>query len=1054
MGLDSHYGRLESVLKGIALRLKLLIALESLLRLASVFLIILLGSLIVQEAMKAFPYLPFVYYLLALFTLVLVFLMGLWRTTSRQSIARIARGLEEKFPRLKDDVTNALLLHHKINRPYGSDQISEGLVTAHLQKTADEVSEIHPKQVVNFRRALPNLRILIPLFFAFTLVLALDPPFLKRSLASILHPFSALPARETFISVEPTPSIVLRGTPVVIRAKATGYIPDRLFLRLWPEKGDVIRLHMASEGNGNFTHRVASAQTSFRYQAFGGRANSPVYDVGVVDAPDIANIRLTLIPPAYTRLPREVKREEHIEAIKGTVVNLKARTTKVVKEGKLVLNERDQLLLKVEGDRLEGTLLVFNPGTYSLWVRDELGFENANPVPYRIHLIPDKYPEGEILSPTEEIEVSGSEFLPVTYAARDDFGVTAVRLIYQVAGKEGSITLKSLKERRSAGPELFKWDLASLALTPGDRVAYRLEVWDNDSVSGPKAGYSRTFSLLMRDEKDQTAQEAERAQEIADALLDLLADQLEEIKDRRGLSDEIASIMEKVDKHLALMRTERMERFDWQSLRRNLATLNRRIHDLPRETATQEMERLALLAQDLVKKTRMHEVEALAREIKNRQRRLLDALRDQKGPLTPEALQDLMKELKKLKNLISQVMEALSKMATQLPDAFINSPELRALDFQDLFKDLDDIQKKLMSGDLAGALEAAQNLLQNLSEMMAAMARAGAQANSGALNRLQSEMSRRAGELEKIVAEQKEILSQTDSVDRELKRLMEEETEKRLSVMMSRLQEILEELRRLLPSEEGDPVMEMERLLKGKQVEKLSDRAKNLENELGGSADVRKLVEELRRMTKALTPDQGEVMNEESREKFPDLSARQEKLQGRTQNLGGTLEMLSQLFPGMNTEIITDLKAGADSMGRASEELEEEDASGAIPPEQEAIQRLTRSQKSLQQMAKQMAQQMAMGMQANPLGYPWGYDPRGGWYYGPWGPMPTLPQPGVRRQRERGYTGLDREEFETPSKDAYKAPQILREKVMEALKEDIPSQYRREVERYFKGLTE
>jgi hypothetical protein len=108
----------------------------------------------------------------------------------------------------------------------------------------------------------------------------------------------------------------------------------------------------------------------------------------------------------------------------------------------------------------------------------------------------------------------------------------------------------------------------------------------------------------------------------------------------------------------------------------------------------------------------------------------------------------------------------------------------------------------------------------------------------------------------------------------------------------------------------------------------------------------------------------------------------------------------------------------------------------------------------MQQIAQQMAQQMAMGMQANRWGYPWGYDPRAGWYYGPWGPMPTLPQPEVRRPREQGYTGIDKEEFTPPSKDAYKAPQILREKVMEALKDDIPSQYRREVERYFRGLTE
>jgi hypothetical protein len=141
-------------------------------------------------------------------------------------------------------------------------------------------------------------------------------------------------------------------------------------------------------------------------------------------------------------------------------------------------------------------------------------------------------------------------------------------------------------------------------------------------------------------------------------------------------------------------------------------------------------------------------------------------------------------------------------------------------------------------------------------------------------------------------------------------------------------------------------------------------------------------------------------------------------------------------------------------MGTASGELDGEDAAGAIPPEQEAIRSLTRSQQAMQQMAQQMARQMAMHMQGNRWAYPGGYDPRSGWYYGPRIPMPTLPQPDVSRPRERGYTGIDREEFDPPSKDAYKAPQMLREKVMEALKEDIPSRYRREVEQYFKGLTQ
>ncbi len=1046
-----YFDNLENVLKGIALRMKLFVAFDSLLKLCTFFIIILLGSLLVEGVKTLLPYLPFVYYLLALIFLVLVLLQGFWRVISGLSMQRVARKLEAAFPRLRDDVTNALLLFRQSGRSSDADEFSDGLVKAHIRKTADEISDIHPNQVVKFGSAWSSRgKFLLPLFFAFMAVFTLDSQFPSRPLAYILRPISALPERKTIISLEPTPAIVLRGTPVLIDAKASGYIPENFLLKLWPEKGDEIQFEMATSEEGHFTHRIASAQTSFRYQVFGGSASSPVFDVGVVDAPDIGDIEVTLIPPGYTRLPRAVQTEGHIEALKGTVVSLEARATKAVKSGKLILNRKEQILLEVEEDRLKGNLLVFYPGTYSLSIKDDLGFENTNPVQYRVQLIPDKYPESEILSPAENLEVAGSEVLPLTYTAKDDFGVTTIRLIYQMAGKERAVTLKSLKESRFAGPEVFKWDLATLALTPGDRVSYRLEVWDNDSVSGPKSGYSKTFTINIRDEKHRAARETERAQEISDAMLDLLADQLEETKDREALSKEITRVLEKVNRHYERMGREKPERFDLESLKRNLTTLQRRIEQLPNETVTQEMERLSLLAEDIAKKTRMREVEALAREIRNRQRRLIEALRDQKGALTSEALQELMKELESLKDLVSQVMEAFSKMASQLPDEFLNSPELSGMDFKDLFKDLEEIQKKLMEGDLAGALEAAQNLLQSLSEMMAAMARAGTQASMGSFNRLQSEMSHQVGELEKILKEQKEILSRTDSTDRDLKRLLEEETEKRLSEMSPRLQEILEKLRNLLESDEGNPVSEMERLLKEKRLESLSEQTRSLENEFADRPDVQNFLEEISRMMKMLSPGPMDVMDEESRETLSSLSSRQESLRERTQNLGDALERLSQLFPGMDTRIIDDLKAGAGAMDKAFGKLDQEDAPGAIPPEQEAIQRLTRSQQSMQQMA----QQMAMGMRAGRWGHLWGYDPRGGWYYGPWGPMPTLPQPELRRPREQGYTGIDREEFDTPSKDAYKAPQILREKVMEALKEDVPSQYRREVERYFKGLTE
>ena len=1047
--LNRDYGLLLSFLRNVSLRLRLSIALEILLLFSCGFILILLGTLFTLKLREAFPYLPFLYGLMAIIFLCSLMLLGLWRMAFRPSMERVARGLEEKFPQLTDDVTNSLLLFEQVNKGKGSEHLSEGLIAAQIRRTANQVCTIKPWQVVSFKKAFRHLKLLVPLLLAFMVVLVLDPHFLGRSLALILRPFSSLPMNETSLSIEPRGATLLRGSPVVIRAEVVGKEPEKLTLAVWPEGREVTHMSMEPEGKGKFMFRMDSAQFSFQYQAYHGRAASPVYTLRVIDPPEVGKLKLTLIPPDYSRLPREVRGDGNIEALKGTVVNIDALATKPVKEGKILLDQGNELLLDVKDDRMKGSLLVLNADRYAFKLKDNLGFENPNPAKYQIRLIPDQYPEGEIFKPGKDLEISGDEILPIIYTARDDFGVTTVRLSYQMGGLERFILLKSGSNGRFLGPETFKWDLGSLSLTAGDKVVYSLEVWDNDSISGPKKGYSRTFTLSVKDERARAAKEEEEAQHIADALLDLLADQLETKRDQKALSKEMDEILKRVDKNLERMK-DRVERFDLEALRRNLESLKNRLFEEPKETVTQEIERLALLAEEIAKRARMNEVEALAREMRNRQRRLIDFMKDFKGPVPPEHLNAVMEELKKLRDLLSSVMEALGKMATRLPEEFINSQELSGLDFQDLFKDLEEMEKKLMAGDLAGALEAAQRVLQALTEMMAALGRAGTMAGRSSFDRLQGEMSRQTGELERILAEQKEILRETEGIDRETRRRIEEEAEKRLNQSLPQCKERLEGLRRSLPAEQSDSIDALEELLKGSKLERFSELSKELERELSHKPEVQRLIQELREMMENLVPKSEEVLASESRDKFPGLSSRQEGLKERTEGLRKTLEMLAQLFPGMETDILNDLKEGADFMGKASGTLRAEDAPGSIPPEQEAIKRLTRSQQAMQQMA----QQMAMRMQAMRWGYPLAYDPRPGWYYGPWVPMPTLPQPELNRPREKGYTGIDREEFDPPSKDAYQVPKIFREKILDALKEGVPPSYKRDVERYFRGLAE
>jgi hypothetical protein len=1046
---SQHYDRLCRFLRVLALRLQVLFVLEFLVLFLAAFLLALLGSFFPLALGEAFWYVAFAYSLGSLALLAFLLVRGLRKAFLRPPPARVAKELEAKFPHLRDDVTNSLLLFPQLNPESGPGQMSSGLIAAQIRKTAGKISSLHPSEVIRLKRAGRHLRLLAPIVLAFLAVIILDPPFLARSLALVTNPLSALPARETLISLDPKGSVILRGTPLRIQARATGTIPEKLSLAIWPEAGQEVRVAMNSQGEGRFSHQVGNPQVSFRYQAYNGRSASPVYALRVVDPPDVKNIRLTLIPPEYSRLPRETKEGGHVEALKGTVVNLEGELTKEVAQGEMVLNQESSLPLEVQGESFRGNWLVLYPGHYSFKVKDEFGFENPDPIRYAIQVKPDNPPEGEILLPAQDLEISGEEEIPVMYRARDDFGITAVKLLYRKGEREYSIGLKSPGGERFLPPQTFKWEMSSLALTPGEKVIYRLGVWDNDTVSGPKVAYSKPLSISIRDEKTRAAREGEEAQQIADALLGLLADHLEETKDRQALTGRMEEILKRLDRNLEKMGEQR-DRSNSEALRKNLSSLKERMPFAGRETVTQEMERLALLAEEMAKQARLEELEAMARELRNRQKRLMDYLKDLKGPLNKDALEEALKELKKLTELLRSIMDALTRMAPQLPDEFANSPDLGGLDFQDLFQDLEEIQKKLLAGDLEGAREAAQRLLQSLSEMMAALGRAGSQAARSQMDRMQGEMSRQGGELDKIFSEQREILRETERIDRQLRERMEEETEKRLKASQPLMREHLERFRQSLPPESREGVQWGEKLLENGRAGRLEEQIREWMKEFEGKPETQKLLEEMKKMMEGLRPSSQEVMEEAQKEKFPPLSSRQGDLQERTRDLKEKLEMLAQLFPGMDSEVLKDLEGAADSMGDASGKLKGEDAPGAIPPEQEVLRRLNRSQQAM----RQMSQQMAMRGQFNRWGRPWGYDPRPGWYYGPWGPLPTLPQPEVKRPLERGYTGIDREEFEPPSKEAYQVPKTFREKVMDALKENAPSPYKREVEQYFRGLSE
>jgi DNA repair exonuclease SbcCD ATPase subunit len=191
------------------------------------------------------------------------------------------------------------------------------------------------------------------------------------------------------------------------------------------------------------------------------------------------------------------------------------------------------------------------------------------------------------------------------------------------------------------------------------------------------------------------------------------------------------------------------------------------------------------------------------------------------------------------------------------------------------------------------------------------------------------------------------------------------------------------------------------------------------------------------------------AIKDEERKALRELAHRQGVLKERTEELHEKMDSLFQLFPSLDPQITKNIQEAGSSMGKAHGRLSDLDGRAAVPPEREALDRLSQSQQQMQNAMQQLAQRGQLGRMPVARLFRYGrFLPSG--QLVPLPGMPQFPQFDV----EGGITGLDTEKFQLPGKEEYKAPRSFREEIIEALKQGVPPQLKEQIESYFKNLSE
>lgn len=829
--------------------------------------------------------------------------------------------------------------------------------------------------------------------------------------------------------------------------------------------------------------------------------------------PIAGDIKLTYRYPAHTgRPPKTVEGTAgDILAPRGTVVEIEARADRDVERAFAVYGET-AVPMRVEDRQLSGELLVAASGEWRFRYATKSGRLVANGPARPVVVEADQPPTVTLSQPEPELEVDGNERLNLSFEATDDYGLTQLSLVWsQGDGVEQRKALQSFTTdlpRRHRGEAT--WDLAPLGLGPGDRVTYRIEAVDNDTVSGVKTGVSQTQVLKVFSKVDHHREILRRAQEQWERLVSGLADRLveppagpkgEHVNEdwsarARGrdqvltsvalgltsLADELARD-ERAPPEIGLALRHVGSRVGAAvrttvSTRKPLveqpgAQVSRRFSAALAEEIGQE-EQGVLYLEDLFDRQRLLDLAELSRELQAARKDLTDLVEAFKKEPSDEARRKLMSEVARLKQRVHELFRRMQELQKQIQDRHLNEDAAETMsEGQDMLSELDEIQKKLAAGEMDEALKALEDLQKQL-EKMEAQFNEGSGETSPEMEELGRELQSLASDLMDVEAEQKAIQNQTE----DLRQAQREEQRKKLDEL-------------------GEQFVKKQRERVAKAAKELGDVDPDVAESLVLDEELQRAVERLVHLDQALEGGEFDEALDQAQQALDNSQMLKRRLdaerRARAQMPGWRdgLDVAPAAGHASRAEapigeVVKDL---ADLMRQATPKLNEaqkKKLEELAKKQGDAEQRTSELQERLGEIGKKAPlfgpeeeamledAQKSMGEAKGKLGQS---DPRGassqqgkaleklqamreamqdaankpGSGQGSGG----IPMPFARSRGEQGDgngQGMRQEKVEIPTADQSRAPEAFRKDILDAMKDDAPDAYRERVRDYYQEL--
>ena len=777
---------------------------------------------------------------------------------------KIALRIQKRYPDLRDDLINSIQLFPvAISKNEG--YVSRALIGELIRRTSEKVRIVRTFEVEDIRRLKKFLFTTVSVCLIFSFLLFFPPRILPFSLPRL---FRALDYEEVkrLVRVTPGNTEVVYGESQkveveIFRKGGTAHIIYKFSGGTW-QKARMVREPYSEGESGKFSYEFSKITQPINYFVKWKDLQTQAYSINVIVLPEVGDISVRYIYPSYTELP-ELEMEKtsgDLEAILGTQVQISLKANKAMSKGYILTDDGKRLSLKIERDLyLKGDLVLTGERAYWVEVEDTQGYTNPSPIKHYIRTLVDSPPQIKVIAPNCDLTVSEKIKVEFACEASDDFGLTQIDLVYQKLRSEASDSTKSERIRierfdRPVRQKLlnYEWDLEKLDLHPGELISYYLEAWDNDTISGPKSSLSKTYYLEVFSYLKEHEEIEEMEQHFREEILRILGDQimaksrvenwneaqgLEELRNVQSdqgrikkLTEDLLNYLEKLlprieadplgnfqvhseyknmEENLAYLKDEKMAEvlssFS-EALKASSSTRGQNIEKVKKnqEEIISELEKMSLLAQDLLQDEKMRDVLGTAQDLLESQAELTQRLEEMGEEIDKDKLEELKKSLSEISKLMAKLVNDLSQLPETLPEEFINQDAIKSLDLGEMSGGIEKMADKIRKGELEAALKIAKDLLKMLSSTLATLQAAASQVPSfGNSSELFQKASAYSQELEKLIEEEKELIDRTNHLDKKRLQALFKKQESLLKELAKLQGEVIEEAKKLLENLKG-----------------------------------------------------------------------------------------------------------------------------------------------------------------------------------------------------------------------------------------------------------